>query len=307
MSEGEGQDPFASGRPVLLDGGVGSELRRRGAGADPESWLGHAIVAAPELLEAVHADYTAAGSTWATAATFSATPLRLSNDASWRRCVDLAVGAARRGGPGRVAGALSTVPPSFDAGRWPGGDVERAAFDELVAALLAAGIDALALEMIQDSEHGGAALEAAAAGTRAAGIPLWLGVCARRTSKGLGCFDFPERDFSRVLAELLARQRPDAVVLMHTPLDAVLPALAAIRAHWDGPLAVRPELPYPEDGTSTEPTAPGILADALAGWPVADLAAVGGCCGTRPDQIAALAAGLDRARATALVKRRGSV
>lgn len=294
MSEGETRRPFGAGTPVLLDGGVGSELRRRGAHTDQASWLGRAIVDAPALLEAVHADYTAAGAAWATAATFSAAPVRLADDAAWRRCVAVAVGAARRAGPGRVAGAIATVPPGFDAARWPGPEAERAAFDDLVGALLAAGVDALALEMIQDVEHGGAALDAAAAGARAAGIPLWLGVSARRTAAGLGCFDFPDRDFARILARLLARRRPDAVVLMHTPPDSVAPALAAIRAHWDGPLALRPELPYPEDGTRAADTAHGALADALATWPLDDLAAVGGCCGTRPDQIAFLASALAR-------------
>lgn len=293
MDRGQEQGPFADTAPVLLDGGVGSELRRRGAAADQDSWLGHAIVAGPRLLEAVHAAYTEAGAAWATAATFSATPMRLAGDAAWRRCVETAVSAARRAGPGRVAGALATAPPAFDARRWPGPAVEQAAWEELVAAMLDAGIDALTLEMIQDDVHGGAALEVAADGAQAAGIPLWLGVSARRTRTGLGCFDFPERDFPQLLAALLARRPPDAIVLMHTPLDAVAPALAAVRARWNGPIAVRPELPYRQDGTATVDAPANVLAEALATWPVAELDAIGGCCGTRPDQIAALATALD--------------
>jgi methionine synthase I (cobalamin-dependent) len=287
-------DPFLrdDAGPAVLDGGVGSELKRRGVPEDPVAWMGRAADAHRETLVAVHADYRAAGAAWATTATFGLTPRLLAGEAD-AGIAALAVDAARAAGAERVAGALSTAPPGFDHARRPGPAAERRAYEAQARTLLDAGVDALVLEMIQDDEHGGRALEAAGALAAAARRPLWLGVSARLHEGDLRAFDFPERPLVPIVTALLRRRRPDALVLMHSPLDAIVPGLRALRALRDGPLGVRPELPYPEDGTAAQRAPADALARALDAWRAAaggDLAAVGGCCGTGPEHVAALVA-----------------
>jgi S-methylmethionine-dependent homocysteine/selenocysteine methylase len=85
----------------------------------------------------------------------------------------------------------------------------------------------------------------------------------------------------------------EAVLVMHSPLEAVRPALAAIERHWPGPRGA-----YPHAGRFERPTwvfqdvAPSAMADEAAAWVGDGARIVGGCCGTRPDHIRAIRARL---------------
>lgn len=48
-------------RTVLLDGGMGRELRFRGVEISDTIWSASALLTAPEVVRQVHADYIAAG------------------------------------------------------------------------------------------------------------------------------------------------------------------------------------------------------------------------------------------------------
>ena len=50
-----------SGRPLLLDAAMGTELARRGADTRPPLWSARALRDAPELVRAIHAENVAAG------------------------------------------------------------------------------------------------------------------------------------------------------------------------------------------------------------------------------------------------------
>ena len=52
---------LAAGGLVVLDGGTGSELERRGVPMDADAWCGAIALEHRETLEAVHRDYIAAG------------------------------------------------------------------------------------------------------------------------------------------------------------------------------------------------------------------------------------------------------
>ena len=57
--------------PILLDGGMGQELIRRGAEPSPAMWAAWALLHDPGLVAAVHADYVAAGVDVLTTNTYS--------------------------------------------------------------------------------------------------------------------------------------------------------------------------------------------------------------------------------------------
>ena len=50
-----------SGGILILDGGTGTELERRGVPMDTEAWCGAASLEYNSTLEAIHRDYFAAG------------------------------------------------------------------------------------------------------------------------------------------------------------------------------------------------------------------------------------------------------
>jgi homocysteine S-methyltransferase len=283
-------DRFSTGVHVL-DGGTGSELRRRGATPVPGAWLGPALLGHGDTLRAIHRDFVAAGAELCTTATFAATPFLFQAaglGGRWREAVHVAVRAARAAGPGPVLGALSNLPPARDA--WPAPAEETAAYGALADALLEEGVDGLVLEMVQERTHGGRLLDAAGERADRAGVPLWLGVSARLRADGtLVAFDFPDRPLLPELDALLARRRPAALLVMHTPLEDLPFALAAVRARWDGPLGARPELPYAPDVPGAPEPPEDALARAAPAWRAAGATLLGGCCGTRPTHLAALA------------------
>ena len=55
------QARLAAGEVLILDGGMGTELQRRGVPMDEVVWSGAAVLSHPEVVRAVHEDYIRAG------------------------------------------------------------------------------------------------------------------------------------------------------------------------------------------------------------------------------------------------------
>lgn len=269
---------------VLTDGGTGSELRRRGVPMSPEAWSGLAASDSESTLRAIHEDFIRAGADVITTNTFATSRFVLQSAGLAEQFVTLnrlAVGtamaarAAAANRPIAIAGSMSCFPPRFDRKAYPPRAVERDAYRELAALLADCGVDAIALEMMQDDEHAGLALSAALE----TGLPVWLGVSARCRSGQLVAYDYPGRSLDSVLEALIPRG-PTVVTVMHTPIDAVGSVLAAIKRHWSGPLGAYPEL-------SAADTPESLVARALE-WVGSGARLIGGCCGSGPEHIAAL-------------------
>jgi homocysteine S-methyltransferase len=280
---------------LVLDGGTGSELRRRGMRLDAAAWSGLASLTHYDLLRDIHADYIDAGADVITTNTFGTTRFVLEaagHGAEFDAINRRAVAAAReaRDASGRdvaIAASMSCLPPSFDVGAYPDEARERAAYRELAELFAESGVDLIALEMLEDVRHAPLACEAAAA----TGLPLWLGVSCRLRADGtLAAFDFPETDFAAVLDALLPFG-PAAVNVMHSPPEAIAPALALIGSRWRGTRGAYPEI---GDGTPAllQGVRPADLAAHARRWIEAGAAIVGGCCGTTPDYVRALRAAL---------------
>src|SRR5262245_19917226 len=129
---------LATGRPLLMDGGTGTELRRRGFPMRPDVWSALAAVTHYELLRSVHVEHIEAGADVITANTF-ATARFVLDEAGFgteleqinRRSLDAAKEA--RDLTGRdviVAASLSCLPPRFDATGYPDRATERSAYIE---------------------------------------------------------------------------------------------------------------------------------------------------------------------------------
>jgi S-methylmethionine-dependent homocysteine/selenocysteine methylase len=281
------------GNTTVLDGGTGSELRRRGVPLDATTWSGLAPLEHYDTVRAIHADFIAAGADVVTACTFAATRFVLEaagrgDDTPLvaRRAVSAAVEArAASGRDVAIAGSMSCLPPRFDVHAYPDERAEAAAYLELATSLRDAGVDVLLLEMLQDTHH--AALACAAA--RASGLPFWLGVSCRIGARGLVGFDLPLVTLADTLDALLPFG-PAAVAVMHSPPAAILPALDTVRARFAGPLGAYPEI---GDGSAPASLSPRELAAAAAAWHTAGATIVGGCCGTTPEHVRALAAWRD--------------
>lgn len=281
----------------ILDGGLGSELRRRGLRLSERCWSARANLTHRDLLTRIHEDYVRAGADIVTANTFATSRFVLAGaglDTSFEEINRSAIEVARHAADSAdrevtVAASISCLPPSFDTRAYPDPDAEYAAYSELAACFVDNGVDLILVEMMQDTKHAPRACRAA----RASGLPFWIGIsCRRRAEDGeLVAFDDPRQSFASVLDAVLPFE-PEGIAIMHTPLDAVSPALDDLRKRWSGPAGGYAEIPYPEDPSARAagPIDATVYAEAARGWLDRGATLIGGCCGTTPAHIAALAA-----------------
>ena len=283
-----------AGEVVLIDGGVGSEIRRRGVGLSEHCWNGLISDSHPDLLREIHADYIRAGAEVITTSTFGTTRFVL--DATGcgdrfeqinRQAIEIAQQARDTVGQDvAIAGSISCLPPSFNINRYPSEADEKSAYQELADLFAEQGADLIMLEMMQDVEHASLACEAAAA----TGLAVWLGVSCRLDEHGaLVSFDYQDVLLCTILDALLPYD-PAVVNVMHAPPEAVRAALLEVRKRWPGPIGAYPLLDEYRGGipSSTAILSPAELAEFAAEWIDSGARVLGGCCATTPDHIRAL-------------------
>jgi homocysteine S-methyltransferase len=294
---------LGGGGIVILDGGTGTELERRGVPMDAEAWCGPTTLEHLATLEAIHRDYIAAGADIVTANTYASSRLMLSAAGCADRFEDInrsAVGAALRareasGHEGiAVAGSLSHMFPMVsgtaqaDLARAPGEAEMAEAFGELAALLVKEDCDLILLEMM----HHPARMPAAFAAAIATGRPVWAGFAARRGEDGRILSFAPDKDIPfEETVQVLAGFDVAAAGVMHTPCNIIGDAIAILRDAFDGPLVA-----YPDSGTFKMPKwqfehviPPSEFLEFATDWAASGVQVLGGCCGLSPAHIAAIA------------------
>jgi homocysteine S-methyltransferase len=283
------------GDPLVIDGGMGTQLEKVGVAMHGKVWSGEAVLSNPDAVQRVHEDFIRAGAEVIITNTFAAGRHQLEPGGLGEHVATINTNAVRLAQQARDAAAECPVAILGSICEWAFRNAEKWNTPEAVgksvreqARLLhAAGVDALALEMCEWVESSIATIEAA----METGLPLWIGVSAQR-HKGaneIATFDFAERSLDE-LVRALAKYPAMAMNIMHTPVPDVAEALGVIRQHWNGPVGV-----YPESGFFSMPNwhfvdviAPQALAEAAQGWVRDGVRMVGGCCGLGPEHIAAL-------------------
>src|SRR5688500_5616236 len=170
-------------RPVVLDGGLSTELEARGHDVSSALWSARLLRDDPAAIVAAHAAFAAAGAEVATTASYQATVQGFgavgvdADDA--RRLIASSVALAREGqGAGWVAGSIGPYGAMLaDGSEYSGGYVESVGVAELRAfhrprmeLLAEAGADVLACETVPAA----AEAEALLAEADALGVPIWL-------------------------------------------------------------------------------------------------------------------------------------
>ena len=276
---------------VVGDGAMGTELQGAGLplGESGEAWaLQH-----PDVLQAIHEAYLAAGSEVILSNSFGANPWVLARYGladGYERIARDAAAVARRAA-GRSAVVLGDVGPCGGFLR-PLGDVDpddlREAFRRQAAALLEGGADGIIVETMSAVEETVIAVEAA----RAAGAPLVLASMAfdelpngsirtmMGASPGQAARQLAAAGADVVGANCGTRMRPGSFAeVVRAYLDAVsLPVI--IQANAGSPELV--------DGVAVYRLGPDAFADGMSSVLSAGASIVGGCCGTTPAHIRAL-------------------
>ena len=291
---------LAEGGFAVLDGGIGSEVSRRGGSLG--AWANLANAEIPDTVRAIHADFIAAGADVISTNTFGCVELSLAahgihgrEEELNRAAVALALEARERAGAERlllVAGCMTTT--SY---RGPEGRVAPAEEDWALASqartLADAGVDFLMVEMLSHVERANVELAA----TATAGLPVWAGFSSAVDEEGsLTLLNQPDEPLEESLRRI-DLSGVEVAFIMHTRSPEVEPSLAVLGSVWDGPLGA-----YPHGGTYARPNwefddgfTPEVLAAGAERWLADGCRIVGGCCGTGPGHIAALRRVVDAA------------
>jgi methionine synthase I (cobalamin-dependent) len=279
-------DLIAAG-PALTDGAWGTQLQARGLpiGGCADVWnLEH-----PDRVEAIAHAYIAAGSQILLTNTFQANRFALARHGLSERAVEL-----NRAGALLSRRAAGSALPVFGAigptGLPPGAncDVDSlvAAFREQAEALAEGGVDGLVLETFYDLAEARRALAAA----KRTGLPTIV-------SLTFGTALAPDRTLCGATPEQAATVLADAGAdgiganCGFGP-QAMLPICERLRAATALPLWIKPNagLPAQSGSALVYPFTPEAFV--AAAWRLVEAGAdfIGGCCGTTPEHLRALAA-----------------
>lgn len=265
---------------IVLDGATGTELGRRGVDTRTPLFSAAALLDAAgiERLREVHRDYVAAGAQAITANTFRTNPRKAGE--RWRELTRLAVSLAKKTGA-VVAGSMAPVEDCYRPELRPPASVAAREHREMADALAEDGCDLLLVETVAAADEGLAAVEAA----RATGLPVWVSAMAMqdgrmRSGDDLAAF-FRAAHAAGAAAALINCVPCDGV-------DAGLAAAAASGAPF-GAYAHMGDVDPASGWPSTPVLSPDEYAARAARWLARGATILGGCCGTTPDHIAALA------------------
>lgn len=273
---------------LLSDGGVGTLLVARGAPQDgPRSPLS---VSAPDAVREVHDDYVQAGAQILSTNTWDANRSKLSRF-DWADSLEKinreAVRLAHASAEGEYVHVAGVVGPLGQLVK-PYGPLTKAQvreiFSEQVRILLEEGVDLLSFETFSST------LEVVEAIRAARELSASTPILASMTFLADG-----KTTFGAEAVEALAHLRAagaDVVGLNCTvgPQEA-LDVFARVAGTVDAPLAVMPNAGYPwlVAGRMVYPATPDYFREAARDFVRAGAAIVGGCCGTGPEHVSAMA------------------
>ena len=285
-------------RPLLLDGGLGRELRFRGVETPPTIWSAEALLTAPEIVRQVHQDYILAGADIITANTYGIIRRDLAKVGIEHRFGELNTLACTLADEARaivdrpvlVAGSL---PPLYGSYR---PDLVRSGLEieplyREQAELLAPHVDLLLCETMSSAAEGRSAARVACQ----TGIPVWVSWTLHEDRSGrlrsgesieeavAALSDLPVSGFlvNCCAPESITRALPELIAAGAPYTGGYANTFAPIPEDWtldgdregDGWLTLRQELD------------PESYALHVADWLEGGASVVGGCCGTRPAHI----------------------
>ena len=284
--------------PVVLDGGLATELEARGHDVSTALWSARMLRDDPAAVVAAHAAFASAGAQVVTTASYQASLAGFGaafglDRAGALRLIARSVDLAREGAPEAwVAGSVGPYGATLaDGSEYTGAYVGGTTVRELrefhrprMEALAAAGADVLACETVP------AAAEAEALLIEAGdlGVPVWLSLTTVRDAAGLA-----RTRRGELAADVFAMAADVDVVLAVgvncTEPDGVPAGVAAAAT------SGRPVVAYPNSGEGWDAAARrwtgrgGVDPAAVRQWVDAGARLVGGCCRVGPADLRALA------------------
>ena len=297
-------EKLSSGRPILLDGGIGTEVMRRGV-----RWRQHGIEDAPDVIRDIHVDYLDAGVDVLTTHTFNLTKRNFINffrDAEHmaligpaglptkakelcRAAVSLAKEALTQTGKAEkvpLAGSIAPVMHLFRPDLSPSKDDCLTHHSECVEILSDCGVDLIFFEGMNNTREAQAALQASAEFD----LPVWISFVPGMDGNLLNGESLLDA------ANLAHSQGAKAVLVSAASLSMITKSLSniingspcgakAIVGRYSPP-SWKPDF-YP-NFVDTDEVSPEKYTQEVNSWLDQGVQIVGGSSGTTPEHIRAL-------------------
>jgi len=274
--------------PVICDGAVGTMLYSRAGRTD--LCLDHLNLTHPSLVRSVHHDYVLAGAQIIETNTFGANRVRLAAHDLGDQVREINTAGARlareeAAGRALVAGSVGPTGRILE----PYGPLTlreaQDAFGEQIEALASGGVDVIFVETMADLREAAAAVQAA----KDAGLPV--AAMMSFAQEGRTMMGVSPAAAVRRLEDL------DADVVganCGTGFHDMLGVIQEMAGVAGRPVIAQPNAGFPQsvDGRLVYASSPAYLADYARQFVGLGVAIIGGCCGTTPDHIRAIAEAL---------------
>jgi 5-methyltetrahydrofolate--homocysteine methyltransferase len=284
-------------RPLCCDGAMGTQLFARGLGGGACGMVWN--LDRPRDIQAIHQAYRDAGCELITTNSFGGSryPLQLHGLAGRVAELNRAAAQAARAAAGDQAWVLADVGPCGDLLE-PVGDITadelRDAFREQIAALLEGGADAVLVETMSDPAEAVVGVEAAKDCNASAPVIVTFAFQKTapgefRTMMGTSVSEAMRRSLEAG-ADIVGANCGTGLSLK----DYVDLARQLVAAAGETPVIVQPNAGSPrlENGRTIYDATPEDMAAAAAQLLSAGVRIAGGCCGTTPAHLAAMARAL---------------
>ena len=297
------QSRLQDGEIIVMDGGTGTEIGRRGVTLGAETWSAESLITSPGTVREVHEDYIRAGAEILIANTFDTGRATLEKTGLGERTVELnrlavrlaqeACGSVAVDRPVLIAGSMSSFLPKGDPTVTPSYEAAFADYREQSRILAEAGVDLIVLEMMTRTVDIRAAVDAVVK----TGLPIWVGLSVTTVDGELflGLRKKWGRERVAEAVDAAGPNRVSAMFIMHTPIEDTAVGLRELKRRVSVPIGayahaagkVSPEIRCvsPED----------YLKNAME-WVDLGAQIIGGCCHTTPDHVGALSRSLPRRR-----------
>jgi homocysteine S-methyltransferase len=290
-------DLFGDG-PVVLDGGLSTQLERRGQDISGPLWTGRALLADPTAVAEAHADFAHAGARVVASASYQISRTGFERAGLGREAADQALiastAAARQAVEGTGALVAASVGPYgailHDGSEYRGryGLTHQQLVDfhrERLDVLVATSPDLLAIETIPDVDEAEALAEVLG---DYPDVPAWLSFSAMDDRHTCA-----EQEIEVAVAAATAAPSVAAVGVNCTDPRYIDALVSRIRAVTDLPIVVYPNAGGawdPADGQWHDAGPAGFPAESVVGWRAAGAVGIGGCCGTDEGTVRTLSA-----------------
>ena len=278
--------------PLILDGAMGTELQRRDVDTGLPLWSANALIAHPEVVLQIHKDYIAAGADIITTNTFRTTRRTLRRANLPDRSMQLTANAVELAQKAResfadreilIAGSIAPLEDCYRPDLVPSDAELREEHTELAERLASANVDFIILETMNTVREAYAACSAAKLTGKEVMVSF---ICNKEGNLYSG-----ERLSGAI--KTIAELRPVAFSINCVSPRYLEPAITNLKRQTSLPFAVYGNVGLPESEKHGWEFTHDIQEEEYTKyarqWHRSGASIIGGCCGTTPEYIGAIA------------------